>query len=250
MIRLSFLGIFVSISLLAAPGQVSAELWKESLAPPPKNLTDMQKKEWQIGNFAGWLRLCDYHSRASEISRFMKISPYFRKGVSQYAKYDMSTSCGGFDEDLKYILGQREQWEKYLEFTYSAFKVLPQPHLGGLWVGTGQKESGSCRVPADNYARLDWIQVELKIRGQEITGRVPGAYLSGFGASSRISVDASIHGTVSESGEFNLHFGESNLGAELVLRGKLPKEGNRASGIKWNTPNCRGTLSLTRKSPY
>ncbi len=101
MIRLSFPAILVSIFILAAPGQVSSELWKETPAGPPTNLTDMQKAEWKIGNFAGWLRLCDYHSEASEISSFMNKSPFFRKGVSQLTKYDMSTSCGGFDEDLK-----------------------------------------------------------------------------------------------------------------------------------------------------
>lgn len=255
MIRPSFIGIIAFISILATPGQVYAELWKEKPAGPPKNLTDIQRTEWQIGNFAGWLRLCDYHSKASEISGFMKISPYFRKGVSQLVKYDMSTSCGGFDEDLKYILGQKKQWEQYLEFTYSAFKPLPQQPLYGIWIGSGQRKTGTCRVPGGiedgnrSRQKLETFQVELMIREQEIEGRVTSAYLSARYLPERISVNASIHGTASKDGDFNLQFGESEVGAELVLQGKLPEVGNRASG-KWNTPNCRGTLSLTRKSPY
>ena len=246
MFRLSLLGVFVSILILAASGQVSAELWKETPAGPPKNLTDIQKAEWQIGNFAGWLRLCDYHSKASEISSFMKISPFFRKGVNQLIKYDMSTSCGGFDEDLKYILGQKEQWEPYLEYTYLTYKAPPQRSLNGLWTGTGQRESGSCRVLDVKHETLESIQVELLVRENKISGRVTKVkYSTKIGWADA----SSIQGTASNSGEFNLQFGQSNLGAQIVLQGKLPKEGNRASG-KWNTPNCQGTLSLTRKSPY
>jgi len=115
----------------------------------------------------------------------------------------------------------------------------------GLWIGTGTSESGTCRATTRKYGRLRSIHVELIIRELEITGRVTKAYHG----SSSIGVDASIRGIASESGKFNLQFGESILGTELVLRGVVPKEGNRASG-KWNTPNCQGTLLLTRKSSY
>ena len=115
----------------------------------------------------------------------------------------------------------------------------------GLWTGTGNRESGSCKVPSDS-GRLGSIQVELMIRGLEITGRIKKARLDGrFQSVGTISIDASIRGTVSENGEFDLQIGETDLGAELVLRGRLPKEGRRASGT-WDTPNCRGTLALTR----
>ena len=246
MIRLSILGIFVSISILAAPSQVSAALWKETPAGPPENLTDMQKTEWQIGNFVGWLRLCDYHSKASEVTSFMKLSPYFRKGVSQYAKYDMSTSCGGFDENLKNILGQKERWEQYLESTYLTYNASPQRSLNGLWAGTGHPESGSCKMSSMGFGKIESIHFELIVREPEISGRVTKAH---HNYKSLVHVDASIRGIVSESGEFNLQFGVSELGAEIVLQGRLSNESNRASG-KWNTPNCRGLITFTRKSPY
>ncbi len=246
MSRLSLLGVIVSISLLASSVQVSAALWKEPAAPPLKHLTDTQKEEWYIGNFAGWLRLCDYHSKASKIISFMKTSPYFRKGVSQYAKYDKSTSCGGFDEDLKNILGQKERWEQYLESTYLTYNASPQRSLNGLWAGTERPESGSCKFSGIAGGKIASIHFELIVREPEISGRVTKAHHS---YKSLVHVDASIRGIVSESGEFNLHFGVSELGAEIVLQGRLSNESNRASG-KWSTPNCQGTLSLTRKSPY
>ena len=92
---------------------------------------------------------------------------------------------------------------------------------------------------------LESIQAELMVRDHEISGRVKTAkYSVKFDW-----VDVSTHGTASENGEFNLQFSESNLGAEIVLQGRLQKEGNRANG-KWNTPNCQGALSLSRKSTY
>jgi hypothetical protein len=60
------------------------------------------------------------------------------------------------------------------------------------------------------------------------------------------SVDISLLGTIGENGEFNFQVGRTILGAELSLWGKLPKDGDKASG-EWDTPNCHGTLSLTRK---
>ena len=49
MIRLSVIGIFVSIFILAAADQVSAELEKETVRAPD-NLTEAQKIEYQIGS--------------------------------------------------------------------------------------------------------------------------------------------------------------------------------------------------------
>ena len=118
MIRLSFLGIFVSISILAAAGQVSAEVDRETVAGPPKSLTGMQKTEWQIGNFAGWIELCGYNSKAAQIIGFMKKSPYFRKGVMQLAKYDRTGGCGDIDKSVNPILELKEKWEQYLDVTY------------------------------------------------------------------------------------------------------------------------------------
>ncbi len=116
----------------------------------------------------------------------------------------------------------------------------------GLWTGTGQQESGSCRVTiVASTAKLDSVRFELIIRDKKITGRVIDARTSSW-SGAHFSVDAPIRGTVSESGEFELQAGKSDLGAELVLQGKLPKEGDRASG-EWDTPNCHGTLTLTRK---
>ena len=115
----------------------------------------------------------------------------------------------------------------------------------GLWTGTGISESGTCRATTRKYGRLRSIIVELIIREMEITGRVTKA----FHGSSPIRVNASIRGIASDSGEFDLVVGETVLGAELVMQGRLPKKGKLANG-KWSTPNCSGTISFTRTFPY
>ncbi len=130
-----------------------------------------------------------------------------------------------------------------MQKTYNA---PPQRSLNGLWAGTERPESGSCKFSGIAGGKIASIHFELIVREPEISGRVTKAHHS---YKSLVNVDASIRGIVSESGEFNLHFGASELGAEIVLQGRLSNESNRASG-KWSTPNCQGTLSLTRKSPY
>lgn len=244
MIHLSFLGILVSIFILAAPSPISAGVEKDTIADPPKELTDVQKMEWQIGQFSGWLRLCGYGSKSSQISSFMKKSPYFRKGEAQWSKYDMSMSCSSSDENLNRLLGSKDEWEQYLDITYTSKKIYLTAPFDGLWVGTGQRDSGRCRVPASTRGRLESVRIELMIREQEVTGRVISALIYTQNID-RISVNAPIRGTVSENGEFDLQVGQTDLGAELVLRGRLPKEGDRAIG-KWDTPNCHGTLTLNR----
>ena len=129
------------------------------------------------------------------------------------------------------------------DLTYNA---SPQRSLNGLWTGTGHRESGSCRMSSIGGGNIESIHFELIVREPEISGRVTKAH---HNYKSLVHVDASGRGIVSENGDFNLQFGESEVGAELVLQGNLPKDGNKAGG-KWNTPNCRGTLSLTRNSPY
>jgi hypothetical protein len=227
------------------PGQVSAEVSKETV-DTPENLTDMQKTEFQIGTYAGWLRLCGYGSKASQISSIMKKSPFFRQGETKMSKYDMGTGCNSSNEGLNQILGQKEQWERYLDITYSPQARKSVGPFDGLWVGTGQRDSGSCRVDVNvsRGPKLESFKVEMMIRNQDITGRVTSAQVSTWTANT-VSVDASILGTVRDDGEFDLQIGKTNLGAELVLRGRLPKEGERANG-KWDTSNCHGKLSLTR----
>ena len=243
MIRLSFLGILVSIFILAAPGQVFAGVEKETV-DTPDNLTEMQKIEWEIGTYSGWLRLCGYGSKSAQISSFMKKSPYFRKGEKKMSKYDMGLSCTSSNEDLNKILGEKDKWERYLAFTYLPTEKYLTGPFDGLWVGTGHREAGSCRVPASTRGKLESIRVELMVREQEITGRVIDALIYTQNID-RISVNASIRGTVSENGEFDLQVGKTDLGDEIVFRGRLAKEGDRAKG-KWDTPNCHGTLSLNR----
>ncbi len=130
--------------------------------------------------------------------------------------------------------------------TYITYNASPRRSLNGLWAGTERPESGSCKFSGIAGGKIASIHFELIVREPEISGRVTKAHHS---YKSLVNVDASIRGIVSESGEFNLHFGASELGAEIVLQGRLSNESNRASG-KWSTPNCQGTLSLTRKSPY
>jgi hypothetical protein len=129
------------------------------------------------------------------------------------------------------------------DLTYNA---SPQGSLNGLWAGTERPESGSCRMSSIGIGKIESVHFELIVREPEISGRVTKAH---HNYKSLVNVDASGRGIVSESGEFNLRFGVSELGAEIVLQGRLSNESNRASG-KWSTPNCQGTLSLTRKSPY
>ena len=117
MIRSAFLGIFVSIFILAAADQVSAEVWKQTVNAPD-NLTEMQKMEWEIGAYSGWLRLCGYGSKSTQISSFMKKSPYFRKGETKMSKFDMGSRCTSSNEVLNQILGQKEQWNQYLNASY------------------------------------------------------------------------------------------------------------------------------------
>jgi hypothetical protein len=115
--------------------------------------------------------------------------------------------------------------------------------FAGFWTGTGSRESGNCKVGGYSYGRLESVQIELMIRELEITGRVTRGRHSYDGP---FVVNAAIRGTVSGNGEFVLQVGKTYLGAELTLRGKLPKDGDKARG-EWDTPNCHGKLSLTRK---
>lgn len=245
MIRQTFLGIVVSIFLLASPDRVLAGVSKETVVTPD-NLTDMQKSEYQIGTYSGWLRLCGYGSKASQISAFMKKSPYFRQGEKKMSKYDMGTGCTSSNEGIERILGEKDQWVRYLDITYTPQATKPVGSFDGLWTGTGQKVSGSCRVNVDvsRGPKLESFKVEMMIRDREITGRIISAQVATWTANT-VSIDASVRGTVSEAGEFDLQIANTDLGAKLVLRGKLPEEGDRASG-NWDTPNCQGKLSLTR----
>jgi hypothetical protein len=151
-------------------------------------------------------------------------------------------SCGGFDEDLKYILGQKEQWERYLIATYSPQAKMSVGHFDGLWTGLGESESGFCRNLGALGRSFQAFELEIMVREQEITGRIKGGRTYAW---KHFFVDASILGTVNEIGEFDLQVGKNKLNAELVIRGILPKDDERAKG-KWNTPNCHGKLSLTR----
>jgi len=130
--------------------------------------------------------------------------------------------------------------------TNITYNASPQRSLNGLWAGIGHRESGSCKMSSIGIGKVDLIHVELIVREPEISGHVTKAH---HNYKSLVQVDASGRGIVSENGEFNLQFGVSELGAEIVLQGRLSKDGNQASG-KWSTLNCQGTLSLTRKSPY
>ncbi len=241
MTRLSFLGIVFSIFILAAAGQVSAEVSKETVNAPD-NLTEMQKTEWEIGAYSGWLRLCGYGSKSTQISGFMKKSPYFRKGETKMSKFDFGTSCTSSNEGLNQILGEKEEWIRYLNITYNPQANKSAGQYDGLWAGTGIKGSGNCLAfYRSTRLRLSSFRIELMVRKQQISGRVVDYNIGGH----RYFVGASIRGTVNENGEFDLHVGKTGLGDELLLRGMLPKEGDRAKG-EWDTPNCHGKLSLTR----
>ena len=114
----------------------------------------------------------------------------------------------------------------------------------GLWTGLGESESGFCRNLGALGRSFQAFELEIMVREQEITGRIRGGRTYAW---KHFFVDASILGTVNENGEFDLQVGKNKLNAELVIRGILPKDDERAKG-KWNTPNCHGKLSLTRKS--
>lgn len=113
----------------------------------------------------------------------------------------------------------------------------------GFWTGTGRRESGHCKVGVYSFGRLESVRFELIIRELEITGRVTKGHHSYNGG---FIVNAPIRGILGDNGEFDIQVGKTDLGAELVLRGRLPKDGNRGNG-NWDTPNCHGILSLTRE---
>jgi hypothetical protein len=115
----------------------------------------------------------------------------------------------------------------------------------GLWTGLGQSESGTCgsKVLGRSFQAFE---LEIMVREQEITGRIKSLRNSYW---TRFFVDVSFRGAVNEDGEFDLQVGKNNSNAELALRAKLPKDGDRANG-KWDTLYCHGKLSLTRKFPY
>jgi hypothetical protein len=114
--------------------------------------------------------------------------------------------------------------------------------FAGFWTGIGENNSGTCMYRGLGRS-FKVFELEIMVLEQEITGRIKGlrnSYWTFFPAY------VSIQGTVNENGEFDLQVGKKNKSTELVLRGKLPKDGNKASG-EWDAPNCHGTLSLTRK---
>jgi len=238
--RLTFLGIFVSTFILAAAGQVFAAIEKDTIATPD-NLTDMQKNEWDIGKYSGWLRLCGYGSKASQISSFMKKSPYFRKAESKMTRFDGGVGCNSSNEILNQILGEKEEWDQYLDITYSQQANKSIGPFDGLWTGLGESESGNCQYRGLGRSFLAF-EFEILVREQEITGHIKGLRNRVW---NRFSVNVSIQGTANENGEFDLQVGINNLSADLVLRGRLPKEGDQVNG-KWNAPNCHGKLTLNR----
>ena len=192
MTRSAFLGIFVFVFILAAPGLVSAA--RETVSPPD-NLTDMQKNEWEIGAYSGWLQLCGYRSKSSQISSFMKKSPYFRKGETEMLKFDAGAGCTSSNERLNELLRDKDQWERYLDDTYT-----PQPKLSvgpydGLWTGLGESEGGNCKYLGLGRSFFAF-ELEIMVREQEIKGRIKGLRTFNW---RHFFADVSIQGTVSEN---------------------------------------------------
>ena len=156
------------------------------------------------------------------------------------SNFDFGTRCTNSNERLNELLDEKEEWIRYLKITYNPQAKKSVGPFDGLWTGSGESESGSCRRQGSGVFRA--FEIEIMVREQEITGRIKDGRNRVWDT---FSVDASIRGTVRDDGDFDLKVGKNILSAELVIRGKLPKEGDRASG-EWDTHNCHGKLTLNR----
>ena len=112
--RWLFCGAVVAIVFAITP----AHAVTVKLSGPPADLTDIQKAEWEIGKLVGFAEICSYSSKASKIIRFMKKSPHFQSGYKETRKIDTVRGCPKITKYLDDILGEKENWEKYLNATY------------------------------------------------------------------------------------------------------------------------------------
>ena len=88
---------------------------------PPEGSTEMQEMEWTAGVIVGLAEeVCGIFGRANEVYAFMKRSPYFKKGykdVVNFGPWSME-GCGRHGSNLQIVLGQKEEWENYMDATY------------------------------------------------------------------------------------------------------------------------------------
>ena len=100
----------------------SQQLWPECpYTGSPKNLPELQKTEWRIGNTVAVAESCGYRDIAAKVRTFMIKSPCFKAGLDQgrsfIGSYTM-TRCGRPKATLEKELKQKDQWEKHLNTTY------------------------------------------------------------------------------------------------------------------------------------
>lgn len=137
--------LFVTTNLVGAapitrvglPGEVSnapTHKWLigtiEVGLAPPKDSTEMQEVEWNVGVVVGLAKeACGIYGKANKVYAFMKKSSYFKKGYTDVVNFGpwVIRGCGSHDSNLQKILGQKEEWENYLGATYPDGATVPEP---------------------------------------------------------------------------------------------------------------------------
>lgn len=104
------------LSCLVAIGSVYAA--SAPIKAPPKDLSKIQKAEWDIGIITGLARHCGSYNKAHEIRTFMKRSPYYERGLGSIMAFDSVGGCGKVPKYLEDILGKKEFWQGYINVTY------------------------------------------------------------------------------------------------------------------------------------
>ncbi len=128
------ISLFVSTNLVVAapltrvspPGDLS-DAWKHkwlagvqtSSVSPPEGLSEIQEMEWAIGTITASASLCGYYGKVAKVQTFMKKSIHFERGYNDVMDfYDSAQNCSRYATSLDTVLGEKEEWEYYLDVTY------------------------------------------------------------------------------------------------------------------------------------
>jgi len=156
------LAVFISPALAAAatgPKVGAKDSWDE-----------MQKFEYQIGQLAGALNMCNNFGLSARLRELSDLSPYGRKGWASLLSFDdiRGGRCGSYAESAKKLLDDRDKLRGYLTEKYHC--------PGGECAPEGADDSlgAACRSEAEEHLAALPIP-EKDIRSVSMVNRTVGA---------------------------------------------------------------------------
>ena len=222
-----------------------------SIIGPDDKWTKIQKNEYMIGVYSGFMKFCGYFSEGIELEEIANLSPYGEEGVTNVSRYDgYGGNCVDLKENVdKYYLSRKDDWFRLLSSKYKlpavtsprpekkteSYVGAPENKFDGEWRGTFVGEA-SCN---------DWkIPIEATIKDGEFSTVVKqGEYQN------------KMEGSVSNDGrlsfwdrfEFMGPIWGKNEEGPIKITGKFTN--NEFQG-EFNIVNiwesCYGTIHLTR----